>query len=91
MPIGKNAIKRVSSSNTAASPSKAENSVVAEPKVEEAVAPEVKEAPVQEVADTKEVSAAPKKKAPNKKSTKAAKSQAIAHYYLGDELPYYLL
>ena len=86
MPIGKNAIKRVSSSNTTAvSPKQEVEAVVAEPKVEEAAAPKT------EVVATKEEKTAPKKKAPAKKTAKATKNQGLAHYYLGDELPYFLL
>ena len=86
MPIGKNAIKRVSSSNTTAvAPKQEAETVVLEPKVDEVVAPEV------EVVATKEEKPAPKKKAPAKKTAKATKNQGLAHYYLGDELPYFLL
>ena len=113
MPIGKNAIKRVSSSNASSQAVEAVVTAVAEPKAEEKVAPVV-EAPV-EAAPVKEEKpaakkpaqkkAAPKKsmeKEPDlaplntvekvtKKSEKAPKNEGISHFYLGDELPYYLL
>lgn len=86
MPIGKNAIKRVSNSgysNVQTAAPDMENSTVTEPKVEVAEAPVV-EAPAKE---------APKKtaKKPAKKQAKAPKSQGFEHYAIGDGLPYYLL
>lgn len=91
MPIGKNAIKRVSNSgysNVQTTAPDMENSVIAEPKVEEALkveAPDpVVEAPAKE---------APKKtaKKPVKKQAKAPKKQEFEHIAIGDDLPYYLL
>ena len=121
MPIGKNAIKRVSSSTGAQVNAQAVDAVVSEPKVEEKVAPKAapkttapkkttakaapKTAPKAAAPKTAPKKAAPKKsmeKEPDfspvktaekvvKKSVKAPKNEGISHFYLGDELPYYLL
>ena len=103
MPIGKNAIKRVSTGTSAQVNAQAVEVVVTEPKAEETVVP--KAAP-----KTAPKKAAPKKSAPKKsmekepdlspvktaekvvkKKISATEPQGIAHFYLGDELPYYLL
>ena len=103
MPIGKNAIKRVSNSgysNVQTSAPDMENSTIAKaeeapkteaPKVEEpkAQAPKI-EAP----ATTPEV--APKKTVPKKTAKKPVKKseptkQGFVHLAIGDDLPYYLL
>lgn len=90
MPIGKNAIKRVSSSgysNVQSSAPDMENSTVAEVKAEEA--PKV-EAPA--VATEVVASEAPKKaKKTAKKTVKAPKKQDFEHIAIGDDLPIYLL
>ena len=104
MPIGKNAIKRVSSSNAAPS---VENTVVEEPKVE--VVPVVEapvEAPIVEAPKKKTTKkAAPKKsmetepdlspvntaKKVTKKPSKKETADDFNHISLGDDLPYYLL
>ena len=91
MPIGKNAIKRVSNngySNVQSTSPDMENSEPLEKKQEEtAVAQEQKEEIKPEV-----------KKAPAKKSTGVSKKTVkkvilpeIPHIAIGDELPYYLL
>ena len=100
MPIGKNAIKRVSGSASQAA-------TIEEAPKAEVVAP-VEEAPVIiEKAEPKKTTkkAAPKKSMEvepefspvktaekvTKKCKKAPKNEGISHFYLGDELPYYLL
>ena len=85
MPIGKNAIKRVSNSgysNVKTTAPDMENSVAVEVKVEEA--------PVAEATAVKE---APKKaaKKPSKKKATASAKQSFEHIAIGDSLPYYLL
>lgn len=97
MPIGKNAIKRVSNSgysNVQTSAPDMENSTIA--KAEEAKVEEPKiEAPKAEApATTLEV--APKKTAPKKTAKKPVKKaeptkQGFVHLAIGDDLPYYLL
>lgn len=87
MPIGKNAIKRVSNSgysNVKSTAPDMENSAIAT--VEEAPKAEV---PVTEPALEK---ATPKKtaKKPTKK-TATPKKQGFVHLAIGDDLPYYLL
>ena len=87
MPIGKNAIKRVSNSgysNVKSTAPDMENSAIAT--VEEAPKAEV---PVEEPALEK---ATPKKtaKKPAKK-TATPKKQGFVHLAIGDDLPYYLL
>ena len=94
MPIGKNAIKRVSNSgysNVKCTAPDMENSAIAT--VEEAPKAEV---PVTEPATVVEAPAkeAPKKtaKKPAKKtSPKAQEKQGFVHLAIGDDLPYYLL
>lgn len=97
MPIGKNAIKRVSNSgysNVQSSAPDMENSMVAEVKAEEA--PKV-EAPivVAKKATAKEAQRkTAKKTATAKKTTRSVKSsqkQVIEHIAIGDDMPYYLL
>lgn len=85
MPIGKNAIKRVSSSHSAVKSTAPdmENSVAVEVVAEEAAnvpAPvtTVKEAPKQTA------------KKPAKKKSSSQK-QEFSHIAIGDDLPYYLL
>lgn len=98
MPIGKNAIKRVSNSgysNVQTSAPDMENSTIA--KAEEAPkteAPKVEEAKIEAPATTPEV--APKKTAPKKTAKKPVKKseptkQGFVHLAIGDDLPYYLL
>lgn len=87
MPIGKNAIKRVSNSgysNVKSTAPDMENSAIAT--VEEAPMAEV---PVEEPALEK---ATPRKtaKKPTKK-TATPKKQGFVHLAIGDDLPYYLL
>ena len=94
MPIGKNALKRVTNngySNVKATAPDMENSVVTE-----VTAPEVKE----ELKEVATVKAAPKKntapktkKAPVKKTEKAESTRpdGFVKYGLGAELPEYLL
>ena len=88
MPIGKNAIKRVSSNGYSKVQSSApdmENSTVAKVQAEEA--PKT-EAP----ATTEVVKEAPKTtKKTTKKAPKAPKKQDFEHIAIGDALPYYLL
>lgn len=92
MPIGKNAIKRVSNSgysNVQTSAPDMENSTAT--KVEE---PKVEEPRIEAPATTKEV--APKKTAPKKTAKKTTKKveptkQGFVHLAIGDDLPYYLL
>ena len=92
MPIGKNAIKRVSNSgysNVQTSAPDMENSVATTPEAPKAEAPKV-EAP----ATTKEV--APAKTAPKKTAKKTTKKaeptkQGFVILAIGDDLPYYLL
>lgn len=87
MPIGKNAIKRVSSSGYSKVQSSApdmENSTVANVQAEEA--PKT-EAP----ATTEVVKEAPKTTKKTKKAPKAPKKQDFEHIAIGDALPYYLL
>lgn len=98
MPIGKNAIKRVSNSgysNVQTSAPDMENSTIAKaeeaPKVEE---PKVEEPKIEAPATTPEV--APKKTAPKKTAKKPVKKseptkQGFVHLAIGDDLPYYLL
>ena len=92
MPIGKNAIKRVSNSgysNVQSSAPDMENSVVAEKKVD--VAPIVEEKAV----EVKEAVAkeAPKKtaKKTTKRTVKASSKQGFEYINIGKDLPYYLL
>lgn len=93
MPIGKNAIKRVSNSgysNVQTSAPDMENSTIA--KAEEA--PKVEEPKIEAPATTPEV--APKKTAPKKTAKKPVKKseptkQGFVHLAIGDDLPYYLL
>lgn len=98
MPIGKNAIKRVSNSgysNVQTSAPDMENSTIA--KAEEAPKTEASkvEAPkIEAPATTPEV--APKKTAPKKTAKKPVKKseptkQGFVHLAIGDDLPYYLL
>ena len=89
MPIGKNAIKRVSNSgysNVQTSAPDMENSVATTPEAPKAEAPKV-EAPKVEAP----VKTAPKKTA--KKTTKKAEptKQGFVILAIGDDLPYYLL
>lgn len=97
MPIGKNAIKRVSNSgysNVQTSAPDMENSTIAkaeEPKLEE---PKIEAPKIEAPATTPEV--APKKTAPKKTAKKPAKKseptkQGFVHLAIGDDLPYYLL
>lgn len=98
MPIGKNAIKRVSNSgysNVQTSAPDMENSTIAKaeeaPKIE---APKVEEPKIEAPATTPEV--APKKTAPKKTAKKPVKKseptkQGFVHLAIGDDLPYYLL
>lgn len=97
MPIGKNAIKRVSNSgysNVQTSAPDMENSTIAkaeEPKVEE---PKIEAPKAEAPATTPEV--APKKTAPKKTAKKTVKKseptkQGFVHLAIGDDLPYYLL
>ena len=97
MPIGKNAIKRVSNSgysNVQTSAPDMENSTIAkaeEAKVEE---PKIEAPKAQAPATTPEV--APKKTAPKKTAKKPVKKseptkQGFVHLAIGDDLPYYLL
>ena len=97
MPIGKNAIKRVSNSgysNVQTSAPDMENSTIAkaeEPKVE---APKIEAPKAEAPATTPEV--APKKTAPKKTAKKPVKKseptkQGFVHLAIGDDLPYYLL
>ena len=98
MPIGKNAIKRVSNSgysNVQTSAPDMENSTIAKaeeaPKVEE---PKIEAPKAQAPATTPEV--APKKTAPKKTAKKPVKKseptkQGFVHLAIGDDLPYYLL
>ena len=98
MPIGKNAIKRVSNSGYSNVQTRApdmENSTIAKaeeaPKVEE---PKVEEPKIEAPATTPEV--APKKTAPKKTAKKPVKKseptkQGFVHLAIGDDLPYYLL
>lgn len=93
MPIGKNAIKRVSNSgysNVQTSAPDMENSTIA--KAEET--PKVEEPKIEAPATTPEV--APKKTAPKKTAKKPVKKsepakQGFVHLAIGDDLPYYLL
>lgn len=98
MPIGKNAIKRVSNSgysNVQTSAPDMENSTIA--KAEEAPkteAPKIEEPKIEAPATTPEV--APKKTAPKKTAKKPVKKseptkQGFVHLAIGDDLPYYLL
>lgn len=98
MPIGKNAIKRVSNSgysNVQTSAPDMENSTIA--KAEEAPkteAPKVEEPKIEAPATAPEV--APKKTAPKKTAKKPVKKseptkQGFVHLAIGDDLPYYLL
>ena len=110
MPIGKNAIKRVSTVNASTEVNaKAVEAVVAEPKAEEVALPAVEVAPVEEKKPAPKKTTvrktAPKKsmetepdlspvktaEKATKKCAKAPKNEGISHFYLGDELPYYLL
>jgi hypothetical protein len=90
MPIGKNAIKRVSSSASGSASdvkeAKTAEVKIADTRVEEA--PKT-EAPATEVAPAKEAT----KKATKKTTKKATKSekQGFEHLAIGDDLPYYLL
>jgi hypothetical protein len=89
MPIGKNAIKRVSNSgysNVQTSAPDMENSVATTPEAPKAEAPKV-EAPKVEAP----VKTAPKKTA--KKTVKKAEptKQGFVILAIGDDLPYYLL
>ena len=89
MPIGKNAIKRVSNSgysNVKSSAPDMENSVVA--KTEEAPKVDESKAPVEAPANV-----APKKtvRKSAKKTPKAPEKQEFEHIAIGDSLPYYLL
>lgn len=98
MPIGKNAIKRVSNSgysNVQTSAPDMENSTIAKaeeaPKVEE---PKIEAPKIEAPATTPEV--APKKTAPKKTAKKPVKKseptkQGFVHLAIGDDLPYYLL
>ena len=97
MPIGKNAIKRVTNSgysNVQTSAPDMENSTIAkaeEAKVEE---PKIEAPKAQAPATTPEV--APKKTAPKKTAKKPVKKseptkQGFVHLAIGDDLPYYLL
>ncbi len=88
MPIGKNAIKRVSNSgysNVKSTAPDMENSAIAT----------VEEAPKAEVPLT--VVEAPAKETPKKTAKKPAKKKAtpekqgFVHLAIGDDLPYYLL
>lgn len=88
MPIGKNAIKRVSNSgysNVKSTAPDMENSAIAT----------VEEAPKAEVPLT--VVEAPAKETPKKtakkptKKTATPKKQGFVHLAIGDDLPYYLL
>ena len=88
MPIGKNAIKRVSNSgysNVKSSAPDMENSIVAEPKAEET--PKA-EAPATE---TTQVKVAQKKTAKKPAKKTAPIKQQFEHIAIGDSLPYYLL
>ena len=93
MPIGKNAIKRITNngySNVQTSAPDMENSTIA--KAEEA--PKVEEPKIEAPATTPEV--APKKTAPKKTAKKPVKKseptkQGFVHLAIGDDLPYYLL
>lgn len=90
MPIGKNAIKRVSSSgysNVQSSAPDMENSTVATVQAEEA--PKA-EAPATSEAVAKEAPKTSAKKT-TKKTAKAPKKQEFEHIAIGDALPYYLL
>ena len=95
MPIGKNAIKRVSSSASGPA-SDVKDTKVAEVKIADTVVEAPKEeapkaeAPVVEETPAKE---APKKtaKKSTKKAVKAEKKQGFEHLAIGDDLPYYLL
>lgn len=103
MPIGKNAIKRVSNggySNVQTSAPDMENSTVAKaeeaPKVEEPKieAPKAQAPKIEAPATAPEV--APKKTAPKKTAKKPVKKseptkQGFVHLAIGDDLPYYLL
>ena len=103
MPIGKNAIKRVSNSgysNVQTSAPDMENSTIAKaeeaPKVEEPKieAPKAQAPKIEAPATTPEV--APKKTAPKKTAKKPVKKseptkQGFVHLAIGDDLPYYLL
>ena len=92
MPIGKNAIKRVSNSgysNVQSSAPDMENSVVAEKKVEEkpkaeAVTVAVEKAPAKD-------SAKKTTKKTTKKTVKAPQKQGFDYINIGKDLPYYLL
>lgn len=92
MPIGKNAIKRVSNSgysNVKSTAPDMENSAIAT----------VEEAPKAEVPVTEPITVveAPAKEAPKKtakkptKKTATPKKQGFVHLAIGDDLPYYLL
>ena len=74
MPIGKNALKRVSSSHTSAQAPIKESAIATEEKVkaitETLTPPAVEEAPVVEVAPVKEKKTATKKAAPKKTAPK---------------------
>ena len=103
MPIGKNAIKRVSNSgysNVQTSAPDMENSTIAKaeeaPKVEEpkVEAPKAQAPKIEAPATAPEV--APKKTAPKKTAKKPVKKseptkQGFVHLAIGDDLPYYLL
>ena len=72
MPIGKNAIKRVSTGTSAQVNAQAVEVVVTEPKAEETVAPKVEKMPKAAKASAAEapIEAAPKKTAPKKSAPK---------------------
>lgn len=103
MPIGKNAIKRVSNSgysNVQTSAPDMENSTIAKaeeaPKVEEpkVEAPKAQAPKIEAPATAPEV--APKRTAPKKTAKKPVKKseptkQGFVHLAIGDDLPYYLL
>ena len=89
MPIGKNAIKRVSNSgysNVKSTAPDMENSAIAT--VEEA--PKA-EAPVEEPALEKATPRKTAKKPTKKTAPKAQEKQGFVHLAIGDDLPYYLL
>lgn len=89
MPIGKNAIKRVSSSACSGIKSDApdmKSSTIAEVRAEEAQRTE----PLDIAAKTAQTKEEQKKKT-TKKSAKVQKKQDLTHIALGDALPYYLL
>lgn len=90
MPIGKNAIKRVSNSgysNVKSTAPDMENSAIA--KAEEAPKAEVPLTVVE--APAKEAPKKTAKKPAKKTAPKAQEKQGFVHLAIGDDLPYYLL